>query len=62
MIVKCELLDYKHDGNPIDNPHVIVEDDGVLSNQVRISIDDKWAVVKADELEKALSACTRLPY
>ena len=62
MRVKCELLDYKKDGNPMDNPHVIVEDDGILSDQVRISIGDKWAVVRADELEKAISACTRLPY
>ena len=62
MKVKCELLDYKHDGNPIDNQRVIIEDDGVLSNQVRISIGDKQAVVRADELEKALSACTRLPF
>ena len=62
MNVKCELLNYKQDKSALDNPRVIIEDDGTLSNQVRISIGEMWAVVRADELEKALSACTRLPY
>lgn len=62
MNVKCELLNFKRDTNPIDNPKVIVEDDGVLSKQVRISIGESWAVVRADELEKAINACTHLPF
>lgn len=61
MNVKCELLDFKRDKSPIDNQRVIVEDDGTLSNQVRISIGGSWAVVRADELEKAIDACTHLP-
>lgn len=62
MNVRCELLDFKRDKSPIDNQRVIVEDDGTLSNQVRISIGESWAVVRADELEKAIDACTHLPY
>ena len=62
MNVKCELLNYKQDKSALDNLRVIIEDDGILSNQVRISIGEMWAVVRADELEKALSACTQLPY
>jgi len=60
MTVKCELFDYKSPG-PLDNPKVVIEDDGVLNSRIRISIDDKWAVVDAGQLEKAISACTRLP-
>ena len=60
MTVKCELFDYKSPG-PLDNPKVVIEDDGVLNSRVRISIDDKWAIVDAWQLEKAISACTRLP-
>lgn len=48
MTVKCELLNYKQDKSVIDNTLVIIEDDGVLSNQVRISIGEEWAVVRAD--------------
>lgn len=62
MTVKCELPNYKRDKSAIDNPRVIVEDDGVLSNQVRISIGEEWAVVRADELEKAIRNCTNLPF
>ncbi len=62
MNVKCELLDFKRDKSPIDNPKVIIEDNGTLSNQVRISIGESWAVVRADELEKAINACTNLPF
>ena len=62
MTVKCELLNYKQNKSVIDNPLVIVEDDGVLSNQVRISIGEELAVVRADELEKAIQNCTHLPF
>lgn len=62
MRVKCKLIDYKQDKGQEEKKIVIVEDDGVLSNQVIISIGDNWAVVSANELEKALSACTNLPY
>ena len=62
MNVKCELLNYMQDKSPIDNPKVIIEDDGILSNKVRISIGESWAVVRADELEKAIDACTNLPF
>lgn len=62
MKVKCELLNFKQDESPLDNPEVIIEDDGTLSNQVRISIGEVWAVVRADELEKAVDACTHLPF
>ncbi len=61
MNVKCELMDFKNDKRPIDNPRVIIEDDGALSNQIRISIADAWAIVRADELEKAIKSCTHLP-
>lgn len=60
MTVKCELFDYKAPG-PLDNPAVVIEDDGVLNNRIRISIDDKWAIVDAGQLEKAINACTHLP-
>lgn len=62
MKVKCELLNYKQDKSALDNPMVIIEDDGTLSNQVRISIGKMLAVVRADELEKAIDACTHLPF
>ncbi len=62
MKVKCELLNFKQDKGILDNPKVIIEDDGTLSNQVRISIGEMWAVVRADELEKAIDACTHLPF
>ena len=58
----CELINYKRDKGPIDNPQVIVEDDGMLSNQVRISIGEEYAIVRADELMKAIDACTNLPF
>ena len=47
MRVICELINYERDKGPIDNPQVIVEDDGTLSNQVRISIGEEHAVVRA---------------
>ena len=62
MIVKCELLNFKRDKSALDNPRVIVEDDGILSKQVKISIGEEWAVVRADELEKAIMSCTNLPF
>ena len=60
MTVKCELFDYKSPG-PFENPKVIIEDDGVLNNRVRIHIGNEQAVVDANQLEKAISAVTRLP-
>lgn len=62
MRVICELMNYKRDKGPIDNPKVIVKDDGTLSNQVQISIGEECAVVRADELIKAIDACTNLPF
>jgi hypothetical protein len=62
MKVTCELMNYKRDKTSIDNPQVIVEDDGTLSNQVRISIGEECAVVRADELIKAIDACTNMPF
>lgn len=62
MRVICELINYKRDKGPIDNPQVIVEDDGTLSNQVRISIGEEYAIVRADELIKAIDSCTHLPF
>ena len=62
MKVKCELLNFKQDESILDNPKVIIEDDGTLSNQVRISIGEMCAVVRADELGKAIDACTHLPF
>ena len=62
MTVLCQLTNYKEDGSPFDNPKVIVEDDGKLSNKVRISIGEETATVCADELEKAINACRRLPF
>jgi len=62
MEVKCELLNFKQDKSPLDNPRVIIEDDGTLSNQVKISIGEISAIVRADELEKAINACTHLPF
>lgn len=62
MRVICKLMDFKKDEDTFNNPRVIVEDDGKLSNQVRISIGEEWAVVRADELIKAIDACTNLPF
>ena len=62
MTVKCELLNFKQSGNAFDNPKVVIEDDGVLSQQIRISIGEEYAVVRADELEKAIRSCTNLPF
>ena len=54
--IKFELSDFTND-DPIDNPKVIVEDTGILSSTVKITIGDKSAVVKISELERALSSC-----
>ena len=62
MTVLCQLINYKEDGSPFDNPKVIIEDDGTLSKQVRISIGEETAKVNADELGKAIEACTQLPF
>ena len=62
MRVICELMNYIRDKGPIDNHRVIVEDDGMLSNQVRISIGEEYSVVRADELIKAIDSCTNLPF
>ena len=61
MTVKCELLNYVDIENPLDNPKVIIENDGQLSDYVRISIEGLSAVVSVKQLEKALEACTRIP-
>lgn len=62
MKVRCEILNYWEDKSITEKPAVVLEDDGVLSNQVRISIGDARAVVRADELEKAVDACTHCPF
>jgi len=62
MTILCQLKNYKEDGSPFDNAKVIIEDDGSLSKQVRISIAEETAKVNADELIKAIQACTHLPY
>ena len=62
MKVKCELLNSFEDKTAHLKLPVIIEDNGVLSNEIKISIGETVAVVRADELEKAVDACTRLPY
>lgn len=61
MTVKCELLNYANNKSPLDNPKVIIEDDGPLNNQVRITIGESFAVVSITQLEKALLACANIP-
>ena len=61
MTVRCELFNYANDKSPLENPKVIIEDDGPLNNQVRISIGEVFAVISITQMEKALLACANVP-
>ena len=62
MTVTCKLTDYGGNSSDIlDRPKVIIKEGEYDRRMVRITIDGKTAEVAADELHKAIDACTGLP-